>query len=438
MALGAIGVSACGGDDNSVPTFYTIGGSVSGLSGSGLVLTDNDNDPLTVSKSGSFVFSLGVPYDDGYSVAVFSQPIQPAQTCTVTSGSGIVGTADVTNISVTCKTNPGNVDGVGALGAAASFGKLTGVVVDAAGHPYVADESGGIRKVTETGAVTTLVDKSAVSGESDARAVSISQIAIDGSGNLYVADTTDNAIRKVTPAGAVTTLAGTSGVLGSADGIGAAAQFAGPEGVATDAAGNVYVADTGNNAIRKIAPSGAVTTLAGGLSYGAADGVGSAAQFNRPAGLASDTAGNLYVADSGNSTIRKITPNGAVTTIAGQAGTIGVADGSGHEARFSQPRGVAVDTLGDIYIADTGNDTIRKMTRGGKVTTLAGEAKVAGSVDGTGGVARFDGPRAVALDAGGDVYVADTQNTTLRKIIASGAVCTLAGVAAERETGNVP
>jgi hypothetical protein len=404
------------------------------------VLTDNGTDPLTVSANGSFVFATTVQVGGPFNVQVLSQPAQPTQTCAVVHGSGTAGATNLPDVAVSCTTNPptlslfaGNLGGGGNLngtGAAASFGPLIGVVVDPAGDAYVADNFSGIRKVTAAGVVTTFLDLSVVSGNPNPGTVEIGQIAIDASGDLYVADTTDSTIRKVTPAGLVTTLAGTAGVFGSADGTGGAAQFLGPKGVATDAAGNVYVADTGNNAIRKITPSGVVTTLAGGPTNGGADGVGPAAQFFQPTSVATDTAGNIYVADMYNSTIRKVTPGGVVTTLAGQARMAGVADGVGSAARFNYPQGVASDGAGDIYVADTGNDTIRKITPAGDVTTVAGEGEVPGSVDGTGSGARFDLPGDVALDATGNVYVADTQNTTLRKISASGAVATLAGTAA--------
>jgi sugar lactone lactonase YvrE len=438
-AFVAIGLASCGGSGSSVPFPVAVAGTVSGLAGSGLVLTDNGTDSLNVSASGSFVFATKVMVGSAFSVQVQSQPAQPTQTCVVVNGAGTASATDVTDVAVSCTTNPptlslfaGNMGGFGTLngtGAAASFGSLTGVVVDPAGDVYVADNISGIRKVTPSGAVTTFVDLSAASGSFGQGPSAIGQLAVDASGNLYVAATSDDTIRKVTPAGVVTTLAGTAGVTGSSDGTGTAAQFNNPQGVATDAAGNVYVADTGNNAIRKITPAGVVTTLAGGPTKGGADGVGPAAQFDGPAGLATDTAGNIYVADTGNCTIRKITPGGVVTTLAGRP-IEGAADGVGSEALFRDPQGIAVDSVGDIYVADTANDTIRKITPAGDVTTMAGEAGVPGSVDGTGSAARFDRPSGVAVDATGSIYVADTENTTLRKISPSGAVTTLAGSAA--------
>jgi streptogramin lyase len=241
-------------------------------------------------------------------------------------------------------------------------------------------------------------------------------VAVDAAGNVYVADTNNYTIRKISPDGFVTTLAGTAGSPGSADGSGAAVSFNFPAGVAVDAAGNVYVADTDNHTIRKITSAGVVTTLAGtALSQGSADGIGAAARFDYPQGVAVD-AGNVYVADRDNYTIRKITSAGVVTTLAGTAGNQGPTDGTGAAARFDYPHGVAVDAAGNVYVADTDNHAIRKISPAGVVTTLAGAASNRGSADGPGATAGFNSPYGVAVDAAGNVYVADTSNHLIRKI----------------------
>jgi hypothetical protein len=226
----------------------------------------------------------------------------------------------------------------------------------------------------------------------------------------------------------VTKLAGTADLPGSMDGMGAVSRFNNPLGVAVDGAGNVFVADNGNDTIRKITPGGVVTTLAGTAgSSGSADGTGAAARFNKPFGVAVDGAGNVFVADYYNNTIRKITPSGVVTTLAGSAGLSGSADGTGAVARFN-PLGVAVDGAGNVFVADTSNNTIRKITPAGVVTTLAGTAGSSGSADGTGAAARFYGPMGVAVDGAGNVFVADNYDT-IRKITPAGVVTTLAGTA---------
>jgi sugar lactone lactonase YvrE len=262
-------------------------------------------------------------------------------------------------------------------------------------------------------------------------------IAEDTSGNLYVADASSNTIKRITPAGVVSTLAGTAGVAGAQDGTGANAQFNQPSGVAVDTSGNVYVADTGNATIRKITPAGAVTTLAGSAaSRGSLDGTGSAASFNSPGGIAVDSAGNLYVADTFSATVRRVTPAGMASTLAGTAGSRGETDGDGAAARFNSPNGVTVDAAGNLYVADTYNDTIRKVTPGGVVTTLAGSTGISGATDLTGINALFNQPYGVAVDTSGNVYVADTANSTIRKITPVGVVTTLAGVAGIAGLGN--
>jgi sugar lactone lactonase YvrE len=217
-------------------------------------------------------------------------------------------------------------------------------------------------------------------------------------------------------------------VNGDTDGTGTAAAFSSPQGVAVDGAGNVYVADSGNSTIRKISPVAVVTTWAGpGHLGGAADGTGSTARFDHPYGVAVDGVGNVFVADSGNNTIRMVTPAGVTTTLAGLAGQTGSSDGVGTTARFNSPCGVAVDGAGNVYVADSGNYTIRKITADGAVTTMAGSARLQGSADGAGSGARFFAPDGVAVDSAGNVYVADSGNYAVRKMTPEGVVSTLPG-----------
>ena len=225
----------------------------------------------------------------------------------------------------------------------------------------------------------------------------------------------------------MTTIAGRAGIEGSNDGAGTAARFKYPGRVAIDGAGNLYVTDNGT--IRKITPAAVVTTLAGTAGeYGSIDGTGAAARFSGPTGIATDRAGNVYVSD-GNHTIRKITPAGVVSTLAGRTGVHGSLDGTGTAACFNLPLDVAVDDTGNVYVADFDNKTIRKVTPAGVVTTLAGMARVGGSADGTGAAARFNQPEGIAVDSAGNVYVADRSNHTIRKISPAGVVTTIVGVA---------
>ena len=248
--------------------------------------------------------------------------------------------------------------------------------------------------------------------------------------NLAGSGTTSPAVLVVSNSFAVVTIAGSAGSSGGADGSGSIARFADPSDVAVDGWGNLYVADTGNHAVRKITPAGVVTTFAGltGVS-GSSDGSGSA-RFNHPAGVAVDSSGNVYVADTDNNEIRKVTAVGVVSTLAGVAGVIGSSDGAGSAASFHGPSGIVADTMGNLYVADTLNHTIRKVTSTGVVTTVAGLAGASGAVDATGSAARFDGPQGLALDASNNLFAADTNNDIIRKIVASsGAVTTVAGQA---------
>ncbi len=377
---------------------------------------------LTVSSE-TLVSTLGT-------AALFANPQGVA-----VDGSGNVYVADTDNhkilkitparvVTTLAGSTRGSVDGTG---TAALFNSPQGITVDGSGNLYVADSGNNrIRKITPAGVVTTLAGSRygfADGTGTTARFDSPRAVAVDDSGNLYVADTNNNRIRKITPAGVVTTLAGdTWGHVGSVDGTGSDALFNSPQGITVDGGGNVYVADTSNHKIRKITPAGVVTTLAGRVP-GFADGTGTAAEFYRPLGMSVDDGGNLYVAD-GNNRIRKITPAGVVTTLAGS--TQGSIDGTGTDAKFYSPAGITVDGGGNVYVADTFNDSIRKITPVGVVTTLAGGAW--GSTYGTGpAVWQFELPKGVTADSNGNVYVADTDNHKIRKITPAGVVTTLAG-----------
>jgi len=254
-------------------------------------------------------------------------------------------------------------------------------------------------------------------------------ITADGQGNLYVADTATNSIKKIVGGTQVATYAGSDGLTGTADGTGSSARFNSPSGLVAATDGTLAVADTANATIRLISSSRAVSTLAGSTTVrGNTDGAGTAATFSSPSGIARDTAGNLYVADSLNHTIRKISASGVVTTLAGTAGTAGDIDGTGAAARFNRPTGIAVDTLGNVYVADTTNNLIRKVTGAGVVTTLAGLSGVSGADDGFGADALFNRPTGLTVDGAGNLFVADTGNSTIRRVSPTGDVRTYAGV----------
>jgi sugar lactone lactonase YvrE len=255
-------------------------------------------------------------------------------------------------------------------------------------------------------------------------------VAFDGAGNVIVGDQFNERIRKIAPDGTTTTLAG-NGTSGFADGSGASAEFREPVGVAVGGDGTVYVADYNGNRIRKVAPDGTTSTLAGNGTAGFFNGSGGAngtTQFNSPVGLALDGAGTLFVGDSFNRRIRKVAPDGSTTTLTGD-GTFGSIDGSGGATEFEVPSGVALGPGGTLYVADPNDNRIRKVAPDGSTTTLAGNG-LAGLVDGSGGrngTAELFEPYGVAADSDGNVYVADFHNNRIRKVSPDGSTITIAG-----------
>ncbi len=328
----------------------------------------------------------------------------------------------------------------------AQFFAPQGVWADGNGNLFVADsDNHTIREINAGGLVATIAGQAGMSGYADGAGTNAlfnlpKNVTGDANGNLYVADTFNEVIRKLTLAGTnwvVSTLAGQAGNAGYAEGTGTNAEFSSPSSVAVDASGNVYVTDQGNDLIRKITPAGEVSSIAGQLGQTQnLDGTNQDAWFDRPIGIATDSSNNLYVTDS-DYTIRWLQPAGTnwvVMTIAGQANHFGSMDGLGTNASFSAPDGIAVDAMTNIYVADSFNETIRKLTFLGTnwmVSTLAGLAGAQGFADGTNTTARFSLPAGVALDASGNIVVADVNNNNLRLITQAGTnsvVTTLAGV----------
>jgi sugar lactone lactonase YvrE len=320
------------------------------------------------------------------------------------------------------------------LGGNAQFNWIAGLTVDEEGFIYAAETDNHIiRRVAPDGRTSTFAGHPGWGGSDDgtgdnARFLWPFGLTRDTNGNFFVADTGNHTIRKVTAAGVVTTLAGAPGQAGASDGTGSSARFRNPRGVAVDIAGDVYVADSDNACIRKVTPAGVVTTYAGALEQGGGlDGPLAIARFNQPTGLARDASGNLYVGDRWNHSLRKIGTNGLVSTLAGTLGQAAFADGTGADARFWEPAGVSVDATGNVLVADTLNRAIRKVTPAGVVTTLAGAPAISGTNDGVAASARFNNPRGIAADVWGNVYVGDTWNQTLRRISPEGLVSIVAG-----------
>ena len=343
---------------------------------------------------------------------------------TIAGLAGFAGSADGTNRAI-------------------RFNNAWAVALDRGGNLYVGDNANAtIRKLTPEGTnwvSSTIAGKAGSPGSADgtngaarfgqSSAGGLGQLAIDGDGNVFVADYINHTIRKLTPVGTnwvTTTIAGLAGQSGIADGTNSAARFNLPNGGALDSAGNLYVLD-GSSAIRRLTPEGTnwVTTTIAGLAghVGSADGTNSGARFNFTGGweaVVVDSGGNVYLTDCGSHTIRKLTPEGTnwvTTTIAGKAGALGSTNGTNSAARFNVPSGIATDSAGNLYVAEQNNHTIRKLTPAGTnwiTTTIGGLAGTAASANGTNSTARFNAPAGVAVDAHANLYVGDFGNHTIR------------------------
>lgn len=306
----------------------------------------------------------------------------------------------------------------------ASFYNLMGLAVDSIGNVFVADSRNNlIRKISADGMVSTLAG-SGEAGKMDGPASKASfnypmAVTVDSKGNVYVCDTQNNLIRKMASDGTVSTIAGALTVANK-DHPEDTTRLDNPKGIVADKQGNVYFTDFGRDVIRKIATDGKITVFAGNSDRGAKDGKGTAASFYLPTGLAIDDQGNLFVADTYNNIIRKIDPSGLVTTIAGKPAPQGkrnggARDGKGSEAQFRQPFGIAVDHNGNVYVADVGNQKIRKISPDGMVTTVAGTGR-RGADNGDASKASFYNPYGIAMDKQGNLYIADYQNNLVRKL----------------------
>ncbi|MBW8758335.1 MAG: hypothetical protein JF586_12055 [Burkholderiales bacterium] len=454
---------------------HSLGGSISGLPSTGLVLGNGTDTVAPAAGALSFTFASPVAEGGSYSVAVQAQP--SGATCSVGSGSGTMGSADVNAVAVTCSANAYHLSG-------SITGLATGGLVLANGADTVSPASGATtfafaRAVAFDGSYSVTVQQQpagqacavagnfpATMGPGDVTDLSVTctavgalslvagqavcpipdgplaghgagasvpqaeGLAFDRNGNLLAIGTQAKVLQRITPAGDVSVLAGNRSNAGPVDGTGAGASFGYPLGIALDDAGNLDITD--QYLMRRVTPAGVVTTLAGAAnSPGLVDGTGSAARFNFMKGVATDTAGNAYIADSNNNVIRRMTPAGVVTTFAGggSAGgsASGFADGTGTAALFSGPVAVVIDAAGNLYVADYLNWAIRKITPAGVVSTLAGGGPTHGGLaDGTGSAARFGGTTSLALGPAGSLYVLDQAYSAVRLVTADGVVTTLA------------
>jgi sugar lactone lactonase YvrE len=291
-----------------------------------------------------------------------------------------------------------------------------GLDVDKDGNIYIANTTNHtIRKVTPDGIMTTIAGTSGVSGTTSTRLNTPSEVAVDGVGNVIIADTTNNAIRKLPPGGTLTTVAGTIGSTLSV--------LNGPQGIAVDIAGNIYIADSGNDVIRKMTPTGTLTTIAGtgvGGDDPVASGAATSIKLNNPQGIDVDEAGNVYIANTDNGTIRKVDTSGTMTTVAGSGGvgTTPIAPAAATSVQLNVPRGVIVDSIGNLYITLTTGNVVKKVTPSGMMTTIAGTGSASGNLLAVGPATSYNlnNPRAIDLDKKGNLYIGLSGNDTVRKI----------------------
>ncbi len=315
---------------------------------------------------------------------------------------------------------PGEADGPA---FDATFNNPHGIAVDQNGNVYTCDRwSHLIRKITPDGMVSTVAGRKGISGDMDGdTTIALFNepwgICVDQQGNILVADTRNNKIRKISPSGIVSTVAG-SGNFGSSDGIGTSSTFGNPTGIECDAEGNIYVADHLTHIIRKIDPNGVVSTIAGTpYLMGSTDGPGGIASFARPYGLSLDNDGNILVADEWNHKIRKIDLDGVVSTVAGN-GAVGSLDGEVESSSFNYPWDITVDSMGNIFVADGYNYLIRKITTDGMVASFAGTLETTGATDGMGSLATFSGATAIAISPlTKEIFIGDAYNNLVRKLI---------------------
>ncbi|WP_431113266.1 hypothetical protein [Variovorax paradoxus] len=386
---------------DGAPKTVSLDVETSGLTGT-LALQLNDVQELVLSKDGKYSFSAPLPLNSSYVLRTLKQPLW--QRCDLSSYSGSV--QEPTRITVRCVTamaqvstfagsdtqTPGDADG---QGTDAEFFSPYGLAIDAGGQLFVSQQDGQsvLRKVTPGGLVSTLADL-ATTGDVP------NGIAVDRIGNLYAASQQAHRIFKLSSDLKTAVLAG-SGQRGSADGLGVVASFDEPIGTAIDSSGQIYVTDRMNSLIRRITPDGVVSTLKT-----------DAPLFN-PKGIAVDDQDTIYVSDRNR--ILKITGDGHVMVLAGST-LSGSEDGVGEEATFYEPNSLAVDLDHNVFVTES-IGTVRRITPAGKVSTVAGVAAVPGSSNGIGTAALFDGPTGIAVDPAGAVYVADRRNHKIRQLI---------------------
>ena len=408
---------------------------------------DNLVRKVAIDSTISTIAGIGYPGFAGDGSAATAASLNHPEDVAVDS-SGNIYISDTLDAAIRKITSDGNINtiaGNGTIGYSGDGGPATsagliqpfGIAVDSSGNIYISEPPDGrIRKVDTKGIINTIAGNGALGFAGDGSAATSAElylpngVAVDSSGNVYIADTLNARVRKVSGAN-ISTVAGNGGLSYSGDGGSAVkAQLNAPQGVAVDAAGNFYIADTNNNVVRKVATNGTISTIAGNGTPGSGN-----SQLNGPQGVAVDTSGNVYVADTQNARVLKIS-GGSVSTAAGN-GTLGFGgdNGPAASAQLNTPIGVAVDKSGNLYIADFGNNRIRMVSPSGAITTLAGTSQGFGGDGGPASAARLSGPQGVAVDSAGNVYIADTLNNRLREV-SGGIINTIAGNGIAGSTGD--
>ena len=428
MAATVILLAACGGGGGDSPGAgsppvatapapgYSVGGSLSGLAGGELQVALNGGLPLTLRESGAFRFPDSLPSGSNYAVTIAAQPA--GQTCAIAGGSGTLA-AQVGSVAIACAATPPSVTLATIGGSIAGLEAGTTLsLVNGGGTPVAYGTSGSFSFSNLQGAPYSL---------SVARQPAGQWCKVTGGAGIATAATTPVTVQ--CQAAELALLAGNGGGAGSADGAGGNARFTRPLGVVLDSAGNLFVADRDNSVIRKVTPAGVVTTFAGSAGqFASVDGVGAAARFGSPTGLAIDSDDNLYVTDAWFNNLRRITPGGLVATLADRPAMTGAPGIPGTDTANHALTGIVRDAAGNLYVANSYNHVIRKRAPDGTVTTLAGQHDVCGHADGAAGTATLCSPSGMALDAGGNLVVVDAANQLVRRISPQGRVTTLAGM----------
>jgi len=432
VAIGPGGSIYIADTGNAAIRMVAAGGIISTVAGTGAIGLAGDGG-LATSSAMSEPYSVAVDSSGNFVIADY--------------GNNRIRKVDKTSGNISTIAGTGNIgfagDGSAATGAILHL--PTGVALDSSGNVYVADSlNNRIRKIAGSN-IATVAGNGGLSSSGDSGPATSAQlntplgVAVDRAGNIYIADSLNNTIRRVSAGGTISTFAGNSVPGNSGDG-GAptAAQLNGPQGVAVDAAGNLYIADTQNHKVRKIS-GGAISTFAGSGTAGfSGDGsAATAASLNAPFGVAVDAAGNVYIAEFGNSRVRKVDTKGVITTVAGN-GVSGYSGdgGAATSAQLNGPQSVAVDAAGNLYIADTANNRVRQVTPSGAIGTIGGNGVAGFAADGVAAVSTQVGnPTGVAVDTFGNVYVADG-NARVRKIYPSGIITTIAGIGVRGYTGD--